>query len=1068
MPSSSEVCPCVVCPHMDSVLRSFIVCSFLLLVLISANSSVVLAQSPTATLTGTVTDQNDAVIPGVNIAVISIAQGFQRSTITDDEGAFVVPLLPAGNYTVKAEREGFSPAEARDVILNVNDRVALKIQLKVGNLNSQTVDVLDTPALIDQSPAVGTTVDRQFVANLPLNGRSFQSLIALTPGVVMVPGSSVNNVGQFSVNGQRANANYFTVDGVSANTGNGAGAVPGQATSGTLPGLTTFGGTNSMVSVEAMQEFQVQTSTYSAEYGRTPGGQISIVTRSGSNEFHGSLFDYIRNDKFDANNWFANRAGQPRPPERQNDFGGTFGGPVLLPRFGEGGSQPWYDGRDRTFFFVSYEGLRLKTPRFALTNVPSVNLRQTVAAGMRPVLQAFPLPNGRILANGFAEFSASYSDTNTLNATSIRVDHALNSRFTLFSRYNIAPSRGERRDGESNLSTLAVTELQQETFTAGATMIFTPTINNELRVNYSRNRGDVFQQQDSFGGAIPLPRDILVPNQFAPAQTNANASSTFFVPGMSSAFLPQVSISRSETTQRQFNIIDTISFTTGNHQWKLGIDYRRLAPILSPRAYILGLSFLTRNDVMSGVAPRANVGAGFQTRPIYHEFSAYGRDTWRVSRRLTLDLGLRWDVNPAPGEADGNYPLAIVNPDDPAALALAPRGTPLWRTTFNNFAPRFGLAYRLFEESGPESVIRGGFGVFYDTGNSQGSAGFDRYPFVPSINIVNVALPLSAAQVVPPPFVIAPRHGTINTFDPNLKLPYTLHWNFAWEQSLGHDQSLTTTYVGNAGRRLLAQRALTLTAFNPNFSDIRLISNDAESDYHALQVQFQQRLSRGLQALVSYTWAKAIDVVSTDALSNLLLRGPADFDIRHNLTGAATYDIPAPKSNSFPAALIRQWSVDVRFNSQSALPLNIVSGFILDPADGTQIGRRANLIDGVPIYIDDPAMPGGRIINRAAFSIPLPNQQGNLGRNRIRALPAWQIDVAFRRQFNLTERLNLQFRAEAFNVFNHPNFGSINTVLTSPTFGQATNMLGTQLSGLNPLYQIGGPRSLQFAVIVRF
>src|SRR6185503_15442605 len=180
-------------------------------------------------------------------------------------------------------------------------------------------------------------------------------LIALTPGVVLVPSSSVNNVGQFSVNGQRANANYFTVDGVSANTGNGVGAVPGQATSGTLPGLTTFGGTNSMVSVEAMQEFQVQTSTYSAEYGRVPGGQISIVTRSGSNEFHGSLFDYVRNDKFDANDWFANRTRQARPPERQNDFGATLGGPVLLPRFGEGGAQPWYDGRNKTFFFFSYE-----------------------------------------------------------------------------------------------------------------------------------------------------------------------------------------------------------------------------------------------------------------------------------------------------------------------------------------------------------------------------------------------------------------------------------------------------------------------------------------------------------------------------------------------------------------------------------------------------------------------------------------------------------------------------------------------------------------------------------------
>src|ERR1700754_1217048 len=681
MPSSPEVCPCVVCPHTYSVFSRLILSSFILLVLISTSASVATAQSPTATLTGTVTDQNDAVIPGVNIAVISIAQGFHRSTITDDEGAFIVPLLPAGNYTVKAEREGFSPTEARDVILNVNDRVALKIQLKVGNVNSQTVDVLDTPALMDQSPAVGTTVDRQFVATLPLNGRSFQSLIALTPGVVLVPSSSFNNVGQFSVNGQRANANYFMVDGVSQNPGNGAGAIPGQATSGTLPGLTTFGGTNSMASVEATQEFQVQTSTYSVESGRAPGGQISIVTRAGSNEFHGSLFDYVRNDKLDANNWFANRAGQARPPERQNDFGGTFGGPLLLPRFGEGGSQPWYDGRNRTFFFFSYEGLRLRTPKFALTNVPSANLRQTAALGIRPILQAFPLANGRILANGFGEFSAAYSDSSTLNATSIRIDHTLNSRFTLFGRYNFAPSISERRDGESNLSTLIINELEQETFTASATMIFTPAFSNELRVNFSRNQGKFFSRQDSFGGSIPLPREVLVLPQYGSTERNNGGSSTFFVPGMSTPFGPQVSLSNNGVTQRQFNIIDTLSFTTGAHQWKFGVDYRRLTPILSPRSYILGLIFQSQAEVVNGVASRANMSAGSRTRPIYHEFSVFARDVWRVSPRFTVDLGVRWDVNPAPGEADGNYPLAIVNPDDPATLALAPRGTPLWRTT---------------------------------------------------------------------------------------------------------------------------------------------------------------------------------------------------------------------------------------------------------------------------------------------------------------------------------------------------------------------------------------------------
>jgi hypothetical protein len=227
-------------------------------------------------------------------------------------------------------------------------------------------------------------------------------------------------------------------------------------------------------------------------------------------------------------------------------------------------------------------------------------------------------------------------------------------------------------------------------------------------------------------------------------------------------------------------------------------------------------------------------------------------------------------------------------------------------------------------------------------------------------------------------------------------------------------------------------------------------------------------LTRGVQALASYTWAKAIDVVSADTVRNILLRGPSDFDIRHNLAGAVTYDIPAPQAGGFAKAILGRWSIDTRFNAQTALPLNITSGTITDPADGTQIARRANLIEGIPVYLYDKTFPGGRVINRAAFSIPLPNQQGSLGRNAIRGLPSWQIDLALRRQFKLAEGFSLQFRAEAFNVFNHPNFGVINANLTSTTFGQATNMQASQLSGLNPLYQIGGPRSFQFAIIMRF
>jgi len=344
-------------------------------------------------------------------------------------------------------------------------------------------------------------------------------------------------------------------------------------------------------------------------------------------------------------------------------------------------------------------------------------------------------------------------------------------------------------------------------------------------------------------------------------------------------------------------------------------------------------------------------------------------------------------------------------------------------------------------------------------------------------------LPFSPELIVPPPYNLKPPYvdpgvsQEVIAFDPNLELPYALEWSFSAEQSLGKNQTITASYVAAAGRRLLVQARLNLTNVNPKFPTLRLISNDATSDYHSLQVQVQRRLSRGLQALGSYTWSHAIDTASTDVFgdTSVLLRGNADFDVRHNFAAALTYDLPFSKAENPASAIVRDWGFDMRFNARSALPVvtagnnyNITSGTLIDPLTGIQLPRRANLISGIPIYLNDPAVPGGRIINRAAFSIPLTGQQGTLGRNIIRGFPFWQVDVAVRRRFKLTDKLALQFRAEAFNVFNHPNFGTIQTSLTSPTFGRATEMLNTRLGGLNPLYQMGGPRSMQFALKLQF
>src|SRR5437016_4597579 len=380
-----------------------------ILLLLTAHCSLLTgyAQSSTATLSGTVTDPNNAVVPGAHVTATNGATGLKREATTSGSGTFVIPLLPPSTYTVLIENQGFTPAEIKDVTLNVGDNVALKIQLKVGQVGA-TVDVKSDAPLINESPGVGSVIDRQFVENLPLNGRTFNTLLQLTPGVVLAPSQSVSSPGQFSIAGQRTDANSFLVDGVSANFG--VVSTPNTRGSGTgsSQAFSVLGGTNSLVSVEALQEFRIETSSYAPEFGRSPGGQVILTTRSGTNTFHGGVYDYFRNDVLDANDWFSNRAGVPRAAERHNDFGGFLAGPLL---------------KNKTFFFFNYEGARLRVPQTFVVNVPSVAVRtaSTTPAQLVPLLRAYPLPNGPVSANGnTARFTGAFSNRATLNAESVR------------------------------------------------------------------------------------------------------------------------------------------------------------------------------------------------------------------------------------------------------------------------------------------------------------------------------------------------------------------------------------------------------------------------------------------------------------------------------------------------------------------------------------------------------------------------------------------------------------------------------------------------------------------------
>ena len=1044
------------------------------------------AQSPNGTISGLILDPSGRAITGADVLIANDATGVQYPGTTNGEGIYAVPNLPPGPYRIQVSKVGFKTLIKPDVVVNVAGALAINFTLPVGAV-SETVTVEGGAPLVNtQDASVSTVVDRRFVENMPLNGRSFQTLIMLTPGVTVTP-TTYASQGQFSVNGQRPDANYFTVDGASANVGITSGNGLTQSAGGSLPGFSVQGGTNSLVSVDAMQEFRVQTSSFAPEFGRAPGGQVSIVTRSGTDKFHGTLFDYLRNDVLDSNDWFIGAQNPPLPKakDRQNDFGGVLGGPIL---------------KDKAFFFFSYEGLRLRQPRTGEILVPDTISREQAPAPVQPYLNAFPVPNGADLAGGLAAFGSSYSNPSTLDAYSIRIDDTISTKLSLFGRYNYSPSASTAREATS-LSSLATNSFATHTLTLGLLGSFSSSINNETRANYSNVRGVSSSRLDGFAGATPLPNSLLLPSGF----TAGNSNLGLFILGAGTSTSGLGALLAGKTAgneQRQVNFIDNLSVVVGSHQLKFGVDYRWLSPIAGNPAYQQSIFFLGVTGgsgyAMSGEPLAATIDA-FQrdVTLLSRNFSFYGQDAWKIGSRLTLTYGLRWDIDPAlRGKTSSSDPFTVTNLHDPANMGLAPRGTPLYDTTFGNIAPRLGLAYQLHEKQGWESVLRGGGGVFYDfTSGRLGDLTF-YFPFTASKTLFFVPLPLTPDQAAP--LAISqnlPATNALFVTDPHLALPRVYQWNFGAEQALGTNQSVSATYVGALGRKLL--RVDSFSQPNPNFAGVVVTRNTATSDYHALQVKYQRKMSRGLQALASYTWSHSIDISSNDTVlastpavvaDPAVDRGNSDFDIRHSFTAAVSYDIPFPARAKIARAIFGDWSIDNFIAVRSSPPVDVNA--TTSVFSGTAYTSRPDLVPGQAIYLfgtecastfqalgglaTGQGCPGGKGFNPAAFSVPPSGRQGNLGRNVLRGFGAWQNDFTIRRQVVLREKLRLQFRAEFFNIFNHPSFGPPTNALSSPLFGLSTQTLASSLGGgagsggMNPLYQIGGPRSIQLALKLSF
>jgi hypothetical protein len=1015
------------------------------------------ADSSTANISVTVSDSSGAFIPGAHLVLRNSDTNQEQRADSGKAGSADFFFLKPGHYALTVSKAAFADVFVDNIVLNVGDDRRLQLSLKVGSA-AQTVNVDGSGLSVNTTDAsVSTVVDRRFVENLPLNGRSFQDLISMTPGVAtQSPQSSqaTGAKGDFSVNGQRTESNYYTVDGVSANISAGAAnGGPQAATGGGVGATTALGTTQSLISVDALQEFRVLSSTYSAEYGRSPGGQFTLATRSGTSSFHGSLYNYLRNSYFDANNWFNNHYGKPISPLRQNDFGGTLGGPVHLTEFASG---------DRAlFFFGSYEGLRLTQPQAAsIQYVPDAALRQNAPAALKPVLSAFPVqtPGGIDYASGLAQFIQPFSLPSQIDSGSIRFDQTVSSLLALFFRFSDTPSFTTSR----TLASLTKTSFNTQTYTLGATSQLSARLTNEFRLGYSRSDSTGHTTIDSFGGASPTSLAASLGNY-----TSGNPYSAFQIvfPGTGSSGLQE---GDNFNQGRQWNLVDTANLNAGKHQVKFGIDYRRIKSPLHPASpYVEGIA-LSQSDVINNSASIAILAKILAATPIFNETAAFVQDEWHVASRLVLSGGLRSELNPPPTDQHGNDAFTVLgNINNPATLTLAPRGTPLWKTSWYNFAPRMGLAYTARSAPDWETVIRTGGGVFFDTGNQIAATGFQYLGFSAIQTQFGFSFPITPAQLAFSPSVTAPYTSSdVVAFPEHLQLPYTLEWNASVQQALGKPQSLTISYVGSNGRRLLQLLELSVNALNPNFSGIEVPQTGVTSNYQALQVQFQRSVAHGIQALASYTWSHAIDYGSNDsALPST--RGNSDFDVRNSLQAGMSWDLPSAYHNASTRMLLENWGLDGRLTARTAFPVTLQGNYLTDPATGNSYYGNVSVVPGQPLYLYGSQYPGGRSINAAAFQLPA-SGDGNAPRNFVRGFGETQVNLAARRSFPLGKEATLNFRVEAFNLLNHPIFGLIDSTLTDLTFGQATQTLNQSLSTMSSQYQQGGPRSLQFALKIQF
>ncbi|WP_420236081.1 TonB-dependent receptor domain-containing protein [Telmatobacter bradus] len=1045
------------------------------------------AQSFRGSISGHLLDASGNTLSQGQVTARSVETGAVRSAVVDGRGGYTLRELSAGNYVVTAESASLRKV-SRQVLVSVG--LETSVDFELGSLEKvvQQVEVTAAAPLIEPTrDTLSQVVDNRLVQDFPLNGRDFGKLVALTPGVT-VEGSGVagteKGFGQFNINGNRDRSNNYLLDGADDNDPFFNNSALNQV------GIT--GAPASLLPIDAIQEFNLQTQA-AAEYGRNSGATVNILTKSGTNQFHGALFEYVRNSAFDARNYFntvtnSDGTANPQSPFKNNQFGGSIGGPIQ---------------QNRTFFFAAYEAQRERVTSDFDLYVPTA--KEISAARAIAVTQLGTSVNpalDKILAyfptSTTGTVNGAVNDLNDLSSVIGKIDHQFSPHESAYVNYVYSSSNqrfplgGLGYGTGSRIGSFAqVSPTRVQVASGGLLTTIGNSTLNEFRVGYSRYHSsfagaDANLDPTSMGLDLGDQRNGLPEIDFGGLVENLGASA--------------YSIPRARTSQT-VQLLDNLSFVRGKHSIKVGAEYRRA--IVNSYDDNLERGLLDVNDetdangnnlyatdsvtnmlvsYYTGDIDASIESGNTQRTTVNNNFGVFAQDDYRLTDRLTINGGLRWEYFGPLSETHG----LISNYDFNTKALLQGRG---YDPKYTSFSPRLGFALRTL----PNTVVRGGYGLYYDyipqnllIANYANAAGLTTNP-IGAKPVVSMNFDGSAwASNIGPAYVASGGPYSIFGTGKNFTVPYTQSWNLNVQQQLGQAASFELGYVGSKGTHLTRLYDANQTdAYgnypNANYEQIGILSTESASNYHALQATVRSRDLHGISGFTSYTWSHSIDDASDgiDYAAGIALpqdstnlraeHGNSSFDTRQRFTLAFNY--LAPRIAAVPVWAGKGWQANAIATVQSGRPIQIANSD--DTSERYNYRQRPNLVPGVNPILSHWT-PAGGYLNPAAFTQPADGTFGDLGRNQLYGPGFWNTDVSLLKSTPLRRNLELQLRAEFFNIFNHPNFALPDGSLS---FGDDANgnvlPMGVisqtpDVAQGNPGLGGGGPRVMQFSARIQF